>query len=219
MSHRRVALLASTLLASGLLTACFNTNSVSATNPSPRPLTPRPVMSVAIFSSARPTRPFVEVAILKAQQHTAYSGTSDVLLTMRTEAARIGCDALVLNGTSDAAYQSGWGNNTSTAVYEGFWGAGIVYTDTDATAAPAVAVTPSTTQPALTDERDLPLLRMFDRLDKDGDSVLAIAEMPADAAPRLLTFDGNKDGWLTRAELVAGLQARGEKQDLRREVH
>src|SRR5512133_489651 len=57
--------------------------------------------------------------------------------------------------------------------------------------------------------------RIFDRLDKDHDGRVAIAELPARMKQHLNTIDANKDGFLTRAEFEQGkaqLKALREKE-------
>jgi hypothetical protein len=191
--------------ASLFIAACVTTNSsVQPTNPSPRPLSPRPVMSVEVFTVSRPSRPFVEVAIIKASGSSQGDASKGLVHEMRSEAARVGCDGIVVNGGAETvAPHDGMGGTVL-----GYSSACIVYTDAPArpaTPAPAAAAAGPTAAPAGdADDTVAVLLRMFDRLDSDRDGVLAVAELPPDTAPRILTFDGNADGWVTRAEVVAG---------------
>ena len=121
-----VALFAALLPA---VAACGTATTVAVTNPSPRPLVARPPAEVQVFSSTPPSRPFVEVAIIQARQESAYSVDEmpEIIAAMRDEAARVGCDAVLLHGASDKVVPVGdkWG---STATVEGFWGACIVFT-------------------------------------------------------------------------------------------
>jgi hypothetical protein len=201
---QRIAVSASLFFA-----ACVTTSSsVQPTNPSPRPLSPRPVMSVEVFTASRPSRPFVEVAIINARASSRGDAQRGLVQEMRSEAARVGCDGIVVNGSAETvAPNDGWGGTVL-----GYSSACIVYTDAPArpaTPAPAPAAAAAAPSPAPApagdaDDAVAVLLRMFDRLDGDRDGVLAVAELPPDTAPRILAFDGNADGWITRAEIVAG---------------
>jgi hypothetical protein len=191
--------------ASIFFAACVTTSSsVQPTNPSPRPLSPRAVMSVEVFTASRPSRPFVEVAIIKASGSSQGDASKGLVQEMRTEAARVGCDGIVVNGSAETvAPHDGMGGTVL-----GYSSACIVYTDTPArapTPAPAAAaVAPSPAPAGDADDPAAVLLRMFDRLDTDRDGVLAVAELPPDTAPRILAFDRNADGWITRAEIAEG---------------
>jgi hypothetical protein len=195
------------ILVSALLffAACVTTSSsVQPTNPSPRPLSPRPVTSVEVFTASQPPRPFVEVALIKASGSSQGDARTGLVQEMRSEAARIGCDGIVVNGSAETvAPHDGMGGSVL-----GYSSACIVYTDTPArpaTLAPTPAAVAPTPAPAgEADDNVAVLLRMFDRLDSDRDGVLAVAELPPDTAPRIVVFDGNSDGWITRAEIVAG---------------
>ncbi|MEO7093053.1 MAG: hypothetical protein ABI175_07380, partial [Polyangiales bacterium] len=56
-----------------VLTACGTTAQFAATNPSPRPLAPRPAETVTVFSTGLPDQPFVEVGIIQARQSSEFS--------------------------------------------------------------------------------------------------------------------------------------------------
>lgn len=58
--------------------------------------------------------------------------------------------------------------------------------------------------------------RRFSRLDKDGDGILAAAEMPA-ADPRLLALDRNRNGEITSSEFGEGQMARFDAMDLNKD--
>lgn len=55
-----------------------------------------------MFTTGRPTRPFVDVAFLEAEQRSGYSGhdTPEMLAILRDRGAKMGCDAVVLGGLS-----------------------------------------------------------------------------------------------------------------------
>ena len=81
----------------------------------------------------------------------------------------------------------------------------IVFTDVQARpTAPPPSVAAAAPPPVAAGDAETVavLLRMFDRLDTDRNGVLAVAELPPEAATRILAFDGNADGWVTRAEVV-----------------
>ncbi len=58
--------------------------------------------------------------------------------------------------------------------------------------------------------------RRFERLDKDGDGVLAAAELPR-ATPRLLLLDRNRDGEITSSEFSEGQMNRFDAMDLNKD--
>jgi hypothetical protein len=112
--------------------ACGTTTQVVPTNRSPRPLVPRSPEAVDVFTSSAPPRPFVEVAIIQARQSSQYSVDSmpQIIAAMREQAARVGCDGVVIHGESNKVVSSGgWGEmGTNTSSLDGYWGACIVYT-------------------------------------------------------------------------------------------
>jgi hypothetical protein len=121
------------LLSMLFLTACGTTTQFAATNPAPRPLTARPAQSVTVFATGLPDRPFVEVGIIQARQSSEFSVDEmpEILAEMRGEAAKQGCDGLVINGTRDAQSSSTTMTRhavtSSSKTLEGFWGACIVF--------------------------------------------------------------------------------------------
>lgn len=121
------------LLSMLFVTACGTTTQFAATNASPRPLAPRPAESVTVFATGLPDRPFVEVGIIQARQSSEFSVDEmpEILAEMRTEAARQGCDGLVINGTRDSSSSSTTVSRhavtSSSKTLEGFWGACIVF--------------------------------------------------------------------------------------------
>jgi hypothetical protein len=62
----------------------------------------RPPETVEMFTTGRPTRPYVDVAFLEAEQRSGYSShdTPEMLAILRDRGARMGCDAVVFNGMS-----------------------------------------------------------------------------------------------------------------------
>ena len=99
MSYRTVLLIA--LLSAG----CGTTISATTINPAPRQLRPRPADTVEIFSSGPPRRPYIDVAFLEAEQETGFSvdNTPEFIAQLRERAAQMGCDGVVLGGTTHAA--------------------------------------------------------------------------------------------------------------------
>jgi hypothetical protein len=146
--------LAAALSVSSLLAACGGvTTSIVATNLSPRALSPRPAHEVEVFTAGLPTRPFVEVAVIQTRD-TGSSGLAplpSLVGDMRVEAARVGCDGLlVYSGNNPIATEA---PRPPSRVAEGLWGACIVYGDAApvataaATVAPAPVVAPVPTAP------------------------------------------------------------------------
>jgi hypothetical protein len=128
------------LLASFALTACGTTTRFIATNPSPHALAPRPAATVAVFTTGHPDVPYTEVGIIQGRQSSSISFDEmpGIIAAMREDAGRAGCDALIINGSSDKVV----GDRHSTDTLEGFWGACVVYVQPQAG---AVATAPAST--------------------------------------------------------------------------
>jgi hypothetical protein len=76
-------------------------------NTAPRPLVARPARSVEIYTSSPPTRPHVDVALLRAD-HADYGADTRRMLQMLAEkAGELGCDALYISGASHRASVTG----------------------------------------------------------------------------------------------------------------
>lgn len=122
-------LIATTLL----LAACGTTTQWVPTNPSPRPLAPRAPSTVEVWTTGVPNRPYTEVGLITARQASAYSTHQmpEIINALRAEAAKIGCDAVMLQGKDDSIVGSGSSfrgtGSSSTTTLEGYWGACLVY--------------------------------------------------------------------------------------------
>ena len=134
------------VLTAAVLSGCGTTIQYTATNTSPRPLTERDPASVHVFTTGGPARPYAEVGLIQGQEDMP--GSSDMpelLAEMRAEAARRGCDGLVITSRADEASGFVTGNKYGTQGYsgtrEGLMGACIVYADAPAGTEPvAVAI-------------------------------------------------------------------------------
>ncbi|HEY0466739.1 MAG TPA: hypothetical protein VGC79_21175 [Polyangiaceae bacterium] len=69
-------------------------------NAPPHPLVSRPAQSVEIFASAAPTRPHVDVALLRADGGSYADDTQKMLQSLTERAGQLGCDALFISGAS-----------------------------------------------------------------------------------------------------------------------
>jgi hypothetical protein len=86
-------------------TGCGTMIQATAINPTPHALLPRTPQSVQLYSSGPPQgRSYVDVAYLEAQQESGYSldNTPQFIAKLRARAAQMGCDGLVLGGTTHA---------------------------------------------------------------------------------------------------------------------
>ena len=95
---KRTALLLLALGAAG----CGHSLTYTALNAPPRPLAPRAPASVELYMTAQPTRPNVEVGYFEIEQQSpASGGTPEMISKLRLRAGEVGCDALVLTGSTD----------------------------------------------------------------------------------------------------------------------
>ena len=78
-------------------------------NHAPRPMVARPAESVEIYASSPPTRPHVDVALLRADQSNWDTDTSRMVQALAKRAGELGCDALFLSGASERAGAPGKG--------------------------------------------------------------------------------------------------------------
>jgi len=120
------------LLAGG----CGTTISVTPINPAQRQLRARPPEAVEIFSSGPPPRPHLDIAYLEAEQetHLSFDNTPEFIAMLRSRAADMGCDGLVLGGlTHDADVAASVVGNVN-ASKKGITATCIIYTAEAATA-------------------------------------------------------------------------------------
>ncbi len=82
----------------------------------PRPLVPRRPEAIEIFSKGPPAEPHVDVALFAVERTRGLDapGTDSMIWSLRERAGEIGCDAVVLENTSqpvgpetDAAHEIG----------------------------------------------------------------------------------------------------------------
>ncbi len=117
-----------------VLVGCGTTVRVTPTNTPPTPLRAKRADEVPVFSAATPSRPFVEVALLEAQQESAYS-TDDqtaVIAELRKRAGTYGCDALIMNGSADTVVGSSSNGNGTVSTLKGYRATCIVWTKPEA---------------------------------------------------------------------------------------
>lgn len=123
------------LLSTLLLAACGTTTQWVPTNPSPRPMASRPVSTVEVWTTGVPNRPYTEVGLISARQSSDLSTHEmpEIIMELRKEAARIGCDAVMLQGKDDKVVGGGSSfrgtGSSSTTTLEGYWGACLMYLD------------------------------------------------------------------------------------------
>ena len=87
-----------------------NSHQRSAAQRSKSSMSARDPRSVEVFATRRPSRPYVEVAMLEAQQASVYSTDSaeEVMGKLREYAAKKGCDAIIIGGPNDATVGGGF---------------------------------------------------------------------------------------------------------------
>ncbi|HEX7499310.1 MAG TPA: hypothetical protein VF524_03305 [Polyangia bacterium] len=87
-------------LAMLIFSACGTSVSETYVNDPPATMTPRGRHSVRIYASGAPERPHMDVAILQVEQtHGLNEQGLDIMLDrLRTRAAQLGCDGVVVGG-------------------------------------------------------------------------------------------------------------------------
>ena len=78
-------------------------------NPLPHAVKTKNPDDVTVFVSNSPSKEYVEVGLIEAQQQSAYSNDDKpaIIRQMREEAGRQGCDGLVVVGANDETRVSG----------------------------------------------------------------------------------------------------------------
>lgn len=79
-----------------------------------------------VFTAGKPSRPFVEVAFLLAQQESTWSSDdqSALLQKLRARAGELGCDGLVVTGQNNAVVGGG---DSPVTTLKGFQATCIVF--------------------------------------------------------------------------------------------
>lgn len=95
------------LLAPLFASACGTQIHYIQTNTADAPTHPRQARQVEIYTTGAPNRAYTEVGYFEAEEGT-YGGFEDTLNDLRADAARRGCDALVVEGTSTATDYDPW---------------------------------------------------------------------------------------------------------------
>lgn len=117
MDLSKLALLAT------LAAACAPTLHVTPLNPAPRPMSPRSPETVELFTSNRPAQPYVDVALLRAEQWERVPEDDEMaesVAALRERAAQMGCDAVIITGmtaSEDDEYNVRHGMYATCAVY------------------------------------------------------------------------------------------------------
>lgn len=74
----------------------------TAINAPPRPLQPKSPDTVQVFTSQAPERKYVEIGTLTAM-HDSVASNADMFAQLKVEAAKRGCDGVVITQRDDAA--------------------------------------------------------------------------------------------------------------------
>lgn len=135
------------------LAACGTTTTFAPTNPSPVRLRPKRAHEVQIYTSTTPTIPFVEIGLLQSRQSSELSSAEfpELIAGLRAEAAKIGCDGVILQGASNHNQMGLFSKNNSRVELSGFWATCIVY---DPGRYPAAAPSPPPAASATPAARD-----------------------------------------------------------------
>ncbi len=122
------------LLPAALLTlaACGTTTRFAPLNTSPHQLRPRSALSVEIYSTSVPARPYTEIGLIQGTQSSEYSfhDMPEIIATMRSRAGQIGCDALILNGPNTKSTTSMLGaanGHFHERTLQGYWGTCVAF--------------------------------------------------------------------------------------------
>jgi hypothetical protein len=89
-------------------TACGVSVRQTALNAPPRPLQPKPVDQVEVYTTNRPAQPYRDVSMLQLEEESIYADKSEaeILRRLRAVAANQGCDGIIVLGQSGTV-QSG----------------------------------------------------------------------------------------------------------------
>jgi hypothetical protein len=98
-----------------VLTACGTRTAYMPLNPSPRALKARAPSVVELFTTSKPLKQYVEVGMIEVQDVSGLTSNESVFADLRAEAARRGCDAVIVTGR--------------TETIKGYGGTCIVYED------------------------------------------------------------------------------------------
>jgi len=94
------------LLVSGLvvLAGCAPTVAFMPLNTPPHTLEERAPASVEVYSTNRPTKPYVEVGVIQTESILVGGNSSlELIEAVRTEGAKHGCDAVVIDSENKGA--------------------------------------------------------------------------------------------------------------------
>jgi hypothetical protein len=118
-----------------VLTSCLGgiTVNLVPTNPAPQTMRPKPASEVKIVSTP-PESPFVEIGFVDGRTNIS-SPPEAILATMRSAAGPLGCDALLITGSTIIVHEGTFGYHSAC----------LVFTDAPSPAPPAPANTQENT--------------------------------------------------------------------------
>lgn len=115
---------------------CGTVSGFMPLNPPPHELRPRQPSEVEMFTSSKPDRRYVEVGLVTAAISSTYSGadTFEVMNAVRAEAAKHGCEAVIIQDEQKVASGTATHGTYASAVNVsertgGFRAVCIVYND------------------------------------------------------------------------------------------
>jgi hypothetical protein len=112
---------ASGLVGCAALTACGTDVQYMPLNAAPHEMAARDPSSVELFTTGKPTKPYVEVGRIRSELASVASNSNadDLLQALRVEGGKRGCDAVIVAGTDKMASANAMGAYEGTLGYTG----------------------------------------------------------------------------------------------------
>ncbi len=130
------------------IVSCGTTVEYTETNAPPKVMTSRSPDQVEVFETRPPAdRTYQEVGHIEARQSSSYSlhGQSGIIRELRTQAAEMGCEGIIITGSANTVSGSVSAGSGSVSTLKGYSAICIMFTGAKAPTenAPAAAITAS----------------------------------------------------------------------------